>query len=1599
MSSHAYAQTCSALTPTTYPSSQVILNLDANFPESVFDVNGNDATNGSFNGLVNEWRNAEDLIGGPSLTAPGTGTGNNPQYVVAPTTGDADNYILGDGVNDTLQYTANLTNQSFTVYFALQSFLNPAQNHQYKSFVSTGTNPNVAGTWQLDMSTGGAGQDNCATTNYFSWRVNDGGPHFRLCGRPLDNNVHSFYLTYSAVTKEAKFFMDGVLFDSRIVNNQINIDLIKLFRNRAGASYQNARIYEFGMLNFAETDFSDLAEYLNCKWGTVSDDMDIEVSMTPSVVNPNLGQTVTYTVNVFNNGPNGASDIDVSSLVPAGLTYVPGSIAGGGSRNGSSPTGVGLRWTANPLLSGESDTLTFQATVNSGTEGQLISSSASITDYIGLDTDTANNVNSTQIRVQGVDLSVSKSVNSLAPGLGQEVEYTITVSNLGTDPATGVTLTDDLDARLDYTASSATGGVSRNDTDPNGGGIVWNLGTINPGQTFSLTFRATPNTAATIPNTASITTVDQPEGDVSNNSGSQSIAVGAIDLNVAFSASSTVVNEGQTVTFTTVVTNVSSDTLTSGQIRSIIPIGLSYVASSIAGGSSNNDSAPFGSGLRWNLPAMGPGATQTLTYQITVNPGAAINYGTRTVSASLFTSNPGDQNPANNSSNSTLTIVNFDAGITKTASPTTAAEGETVTYTLTVRNDQENVLNNILVRDIIPAGLTYVSGSWASSIAGTTVNESDPEVAGVRFTIPQLQELSNAPLNQAVITFDVTIDAGAASSGAIQNTGRILSLDENDTNPANDSSSVSITPITFDAGIAQIVSNNSPEEGETVLFTITVTNNNASAVGTNIEITNVVPNGMTYVPGSISIDNAPDASDPTVAGLKWVIASLAGGAAETVTFEATVDAGAKSAFSPILNTALISNLDQVDSVASNNSAPQTLTITGLDLSVTKAVDVNDPIEGQEILYTITVTNNSSQPATNVVIADVVPNGVTYVASSALGGAVNETTPDSGTGLTWTVPTLAGTASVDVTFRATVDAGAFTNTPSIQNTASFVSANESEENPANNSGSVTINIKSFDVEVQKSVNNTTPEEGEEVTYSILVTNSTIGVAGTNIVITDVVPDGVTYVPGSISAAHSPVDTDPDGAGLTWTIASLAAGGGTETLTFRATVDSGAKDALGTVTNTAEMTSLDQTDSITSNNSDDALITIVGLDIGVAISASPLDPVEGSEVIFTITVTNLSSQTATNIDIRNIVPNFLTYVNGSILGGDTNNQASPDAGSGLTWNIASLIGSASETLNFRATADAGSAANNPITNTVSLVSLNESEQNSANNDASVDINAKAFDVSIAKAPSNAVPEEGEEITYTITVTNTTPGVPGSNILIRDIVPNGVTYVPGSISAAHSPIDTAPDSTGLTWTIANLAGGANEVLTFRATVDSGAQGLGPNITNTAVIESSNEVDSIPGNNSASGIIVVTGLDMEVTKTVNIAEPIEGQEIIYTIRVRNTSSQTATNVRVRDIVPNGLTYVSPSINGGDSSVDSSPAGTGLEWTVNVLAGGAFEDLTFRASVDAGAISLSPITNTASLISIAESEDNAANNSGSIPITVKAFDVGVTKTANKASF
>src|SRR5262249_39570487 len=154
---------------------------------------------------------------------------------------------------------------------------------------------------------------------------------------------------------------------------------------------------------------------------------------------PNVGDMITYTVTLSNNGPDPATNVTVQDTLPAGVAFVSATPSQG---TYNSATGVWAVGTVNP---GVPQTLTLIATViNPGASANT----AAISHSDQFDPTPANNSDSTSVNPQQADLQLGKVVSDPRPNVGDTVTFTVTLTNSGPSAATGVQVTDLLPAGL-----------------------------------------------------------------------------------------------------------------------------------------------------------------------------------------------------------------------------------------------------------------------------------------------------------------------------------------------------------------------------------------------------------------------------------------------------------------------------------------------------------------------------------------------------------------------------------------------------------------------------------------------------------------------------------------------------------------------------------------------------------------------------------------------------------------------------------------------------------------------------------------------------------------------------------------------------------------------------------------------------------------------------------------------------------------------------------------------------------------------------------------------------------------------------------------------
>ena len=287
---------------------------------------------------------------------------------------------------------------------------------------------------------------------------------------------------------------------------------------------------------------------------------------------------------------------------------------------------------------------------------------------------------------------------------------------------------------------------------------------------------------------------------------------------------------------------------------------------------------------------------------------------------------------------------------------------------------------------------------------------------------------------------------------------------------------------------------NTPDNNQNVTFTVTATNNGPAAA-TGVTLTDLLPAGLTFVSATPSGSTTYNSTT----GL-WTIGNLsntAGSNSATLNIVATVVNSGPT----ITNTASLTAVEQFDTNHLNNSDNEVLTPNRLDLAVLKSVDDNTPDKNQNITFTVSVTNSGPTAATGVQITDALPAGLTFVSATPSVG-----TYSNATGI-WTLGALSNTAgqnNASLQIVATV-----IGTTAITNTASLTGVNQFDTNTANNQDSETVTPNALDLAVAKTVDDSTPDKNQNVTFTVTVTNNG-PVAATGVQITDQLPAGVTFV---------------------------------------------------------------------------------------------------------------------------------------------------------------------------------------------------------------------------------------------------------------------------------------------------------------------------------------------------------------------------------------------------------------------------------------------------------------------------------------------------------
>ncbi|WP_136607679.1 S-layer homology domain-containing protein [Paenibacillus dokdonensis] len=402
------------------------------------------------------------------------------------------------------------------------------------------------------------------------------------------------------------------------------------------------------------------------------------------------------------------------------------------------------------------------------------------------------------------------------------------------------------------------------------------------------------------------------------------------------SDNNTVSNQIQTTVYaadTTLAPNASSST-TIGSSPAVLSSSVNLSGGYYPTGTITfNLHAPSGAVVDTETVAVNGNGTYTTPTGFTLTPSGAVT-GTYT----WYVLYSGDSNNINSttSNDCSVTVIPLqaDLSITTTAINATPNVGDTIAITVTVKNNGPASATGVVVNDLLPAGLTFVSatpsqGSYNSSTGAWTVG-----------TVAVASPVS------------LLLQARVVSPNTQTNSATISQADQSDPDISNNSATVMVTPQQADLSVANTVSNATPNVGDTITFTVTVSNNGPDRA-TNVVVTDSLPAGLTFV----SATPSPGTTYDSISG-DWTIGTVAQASAPSLKLQAeVVSPNAQT------DTATISRADQYDPNTVNNTASVAVT----------------PVAPQAPTYTVTFDSRQGSSVSNI---SGVPSGSTISAPAA-----------------------------------------------------------------------------------------------------------------------------------------------------------------------------------------------------------------------------------------------------------------------------------------------------------------------------------------------------------------------------------------------------------------------------------------------------------------------------------------------------------------------------------------------------------------------------------------------------------------------------------------
>lgn len=740
-----------------------------------------------------------------------------------------------------------------------------------------------------------------------------------------------------------------------------------------------------------------------------------------------------------------------------------------------------------------------------------------------------------------VQLTIDKSATAQV-GTSSVITYTLDVSNAGTNPAFGVSVRDVLPAGTQFISAEETslaGPATRFNCSESGGTVTCTGATLSGTVVTSsgaptsrtITIKAfSPNRPGNVTNTAIVDPANAiPEGDETDNqdSATTKVVVGAgfIDLRIAkcdtavapgCSGDVNVFDSGSLITYQIEASNAGTDPAFQVVVRDALPAGMTFVsAQDITGGDgsflcgASSGVVTCTGGTIDGTDDLVPGLPTVRMLQIVVR-APEVRQQSYTNQAAIDPSNAiAESNETNNTASDTLTVASpYNLKLDKDG-PTTAQQNNTESYVLTVTNEKK-ALNDVVVRDPLPVGLiplgVEASGNFTCQVLENPVN-----------VVECVGDMAAGETATITINVFITQDGGTLDNEAcVDPDNAVVETLESDNCKTKTTEIRKLSP---NISVQKSASSGTVSIGATLEYTISVSNT-GDAKSDQFAVTDELPADVSVIGNPTATNGLATCShDGSATGGTVtcdVTNGLSPGQSTVITIQTKVEDTASGALtntakangggSVAVDTAAepcASNADACEDETatnvSNNSDSVTTNMGGaaIDLAVGDITDAADPVaEGDEVIYTVTVTNAGTQDAKavdgNGVVVKVDLPTTGMILNSVLGSQGFTCATSNANALATCTGDLIAGQSTTITAKLTVGVAA-PNKLTVNVTADPTNA-ITETNEANNTQTETTTVTHTQctacVDLQMGQILATPNpipDDSDVTYQFTLTN--------------------------------------------------------------------------------------------------------------------------------------------------------------------------------------------------------------------------------------------------------------------------------------------------------------------------------------------------------------------------------------------------------------------------------------------------------------------------------------------------------------------------------